>query len=71
MRKQLVPVGLFLVAAEHLGHCVVDALDAAIDSGVVRAGADLVDAKAFADGVGELRGKLLPIVRDEGDGRPP
>ena len=56
MRKQLVPVVSLFVAAqgEHLGHCVVDALDAAITAGVVRTGVDLVDAKAFDEGVREL-----------------
>ena len=46
-------------------------LDAAVDPDVVHAGADLVDAKAFVDGVGDLRGEVRPVVGEERDGTPP
>ena len=55
---------------EHWGYGVVDVLDAAVDPDVVHAGVDLVDAKAFVDGVGDLRGKVRPVVGEERDGTP-
>ena len=54
-----------------MGHGVVDVLDTAIGAWVVRAGVDRVHAKAVEDGVGELRGKVQPVVGDEGNGVPP
>ena len=41
---------------------MVDALDAAIGAGMVRAGVDLVDVKPFVDGVGEVPGNLQSVV---------
>ena len=53
MREKLVPVVLLLVAVMVW---LTRSTPPLVQGGVIRAGADLVDAKAFVDGVGELRG---------------
>ena len=50
---------------------MVGVLDAAIGTGVVGTGIDLVDTKAVVDGVRKLGGKLLSVVGEECNRAPP
>lgn len=50
---------------------MVDALDAVVGEGVLRAGVDRVDAEAFEQGVGEVRVKLKAVVGEMRDGDSP
>ena len=73
MFEKRVPVLLLLVAAhgQHQSHGVVDTLYAAIRAGVVRAGVDLVDAKALVEGVGEFGCEVQAVIGDEREGALP
>ena len=58
--QQRVPVGLLFVFDHryHLGHHMVDALDAAVGAGVAGPGVNVTDTKAFVDDVRKLGGNV-------------
>ena len=64
---------MFVVAdrGEHEGHRVIDALNAAVGAGMVRACGIFVDAEAFVEGAGEFGAELKAIVRLDGSRVPP
>ena len=63
-----VPVVLQFVDhhGKHQGHRIIEALDAAVSSGMVGAGGDLVNAEALVEGAGKFRAEFEVHCRKEG-----